>query len=86
MKFKFRVHNSITAFKMSNAIIEKIASIAIIFAGSLICGLIPAIPKFATIPRFFLSSILCYGGGILMATSLVQIFAEVSTVVALTGK
>ena len=63
---------------MSNAVVEKCVSIVIIFAGSLICGLLPAFRVFATFPRFALSLILSYGGGILIATSLVHILPEVS--------
>ncbi|ODN04452.1 Zinc transporter ZIP1 [Orchesella cincta] len=61
---------------MSDVIIAKCVSIAIIFAGSLVCGLLPAFRVFSAFPRFALSLILSYGGGILIATSLVHILPE----------
>jgi len=61
---------------MSDAVVAKCVSVVIIFAGSLICGLLPAFRVFAAFPRFALSLILSYGGGILIATSLVHILPE----------
>jgi len=63
---------------MSEVLIAKCVSVVIIFAGSLICGLLPAFRVFSAFPRFALSLILSYGGGILIATSLVHILPEVT--------
>jgi len=61
----------------ADVIIAKCVSIAIIFSGSLVCGLLPAFRVFSAFPRFALSLILSFGGGILIATSLVHILPEV---------
>ncbi|XP_021951984.1 zinc transporter 8 [Folsomia candida] len=61
---------------MSSVLFAKCVSVFIIFAGSAICGLLPAFRVFSTFPRFALSLILSYGGGILIATSLVHILPE----------
>lgn len=63
---------------MSEIIVAKCVSIAVIFAGSLVCGLLPAFRVFSAFPRFALSLLLSFGGGILIATSLVHILPEVS--------
>lgn len=63
---------------LNDVLVAKGFSIAIIFGGSLLFGLLPAFRVFAAFPRFVLSLILSYGGGILIATSLVHILPEVS--------
>lgn len=62
---------------MTGELAAKCWSIAIIFAGSLMFGLLPAFRVFSAFPRFALSLTLSYGGGILIATSLVHILPEV---------
>jgi zinc transporter 1/2/3 len=59
-----------------DVLVAKIVSILVIFGGSLFCGLLPAFRIFASFPRFYLSLILSFGGGILIATSLVHILPE----------
>lgn len=77
------MHKSTNVLEMSNVWVAKFVSMVIIFAGSLICGLIPAFRCFATFPRYRLSLVLSFGGGILIATSLIHILPEVSKVVRL---
>jgi uncharacterized membrane protein len=65
-----------------NANLAKIIAMFTLGFGSLIAGMVPA--AFANLKlrknKLLLSSILCFGAGILLATSLVHILPEVSKI------